>query len=121
MPCQGDRSVSDERQDFISLALAGEVMTDEIDDHVDQWHDDPDGLPLHEYLGMTEREYALWLSVPDMLPLILAARKQGRPLEEIVVNDNNDSLRIAARADNALKIKRLQLWLRGRERRGDIA
>jgi hypothetical protein len=45
-------------QDFISLALAGVVMPDEIDDYVDRWHQSTDSLPLHEYLGMSPDEAA---------------------------------------------------------------
>ena len=98
---------------FISLALSGEAMTDEIDDFVDQWHDNPTGLSLHDYLGMNREEYALWLSSPDTLPLIIASRKFNKPLD-VIANDNLQAMHLAARADDTTKIKRLQTWLLNR-------
>ncbi len=102
-----------EHRTFLSLALAGEAMTDEIDDYVDQWHEDPVGLSLHDYLGMDREEFGLWLDSPDMLPLIIASRKLGKPLNSIA-NDNLLEMRLAARADDASKVKRLQAWLQRR-------
>ena len=100
-------------RNFVSLALTGEALTDEIDDYVDQWHDNPSGLSLHDYLGMNRDEYALWLSSPDALPLIIASRKLNRPLD-VIANDNLQAMRLAARADDTTKIKRLQAWLLSR-------
>jgi hypothetical protein len=101
------------RRSFLSLALAGEAMTDEIDDYIDQWHEDSLGLSLHDYLGMTTEEYGLWLDSPDFLPLIIASRKLDRPLN-VLANDNLQAMRLAARADDATKVKRLQAWLQHR-------
>jgi hypothetical protein len=65
--------MSDHR-DFLSLILAGEAMTDEIDDYIDKWHAKPNGQSLHGYLGMNSEEYGLWLDSLDTLPLIIASR-----------------------------------------------
>ncbi len=64
-----------DRRNFVSLAFAGKFSADQIDDYVDQWHDNPSGLELHEYLGMTREEYAIRLKEPDQLASILAAKK----------------------------------------------
>lgn len=32
-----------------------------IDDKIDEWHKSDSNLPLHEFLGMTEEEYAKWV------------------------------------------------------------
>jgi hypothetical protein len=48
--------------------LVGEAGPEEIDDYVDIWHSSPDGLELHEFLGMSKEEYALWLRNPEVLP-----------------------------------------------------
>ena len=100
---------------FISLALAGSVMLDEIDDYVDEWHANTDQKPLHSYLGMSRDEYALWLSSPDSLALIVAARKLAKPLD-VVANDNLYSMRLAARAEDSKLVKQLETWLQ--QRRG---
>ena len=106
--------MSSQRDSFVSLALAGEVMTDEIDDYVDLWHANPAGLTLHEYLGMNADEYALWLDSPETLPWILTSRKLNKPLRTIA-SDNLQLMRLAARSDDSLKIKRLQAWLQNRK------
>ena len=102
------------RRNFIAMALAGEVMTEEIDDYVDDWHNNPGDLAFHEFLGMDRAEYALWLKSPDTLPLIIASRKLGKPLD-VIANDNLQEMRLAARADDTSKIKRLQTWLLSRQ------
>jgi hypothetical protein len=72
--------MSDNDRRFVERALAGEVMIDEIDNFVDDWHDNPRNRPLYEHLGFTKAEYALWLRSPDALPLILSSRKLRTPL-----------------------------------------
>ena len=60
---------------FVELCLTGEASIDQIDDSVDAWHADPEGRSLHDYLGLTEEEYSLWLRAPNALPRILDARR----------------------------------------------
>ncbi len=105
--------MSSQSDSFVSLAVAGEVPTDAIDDYVDQWHQNPAGQPLHEYLGMTRDEYALWISAPDTLPLIVASRRLDTPLS-VLAHDSIQSMRVAAHAGDALKLRRLEAWLRDR-------
>jgi hypothetical protein len=73
------------RATFVELSLAGDVVMDEIDDFVAAWHNDPAiREPLHEFLGMTEEEYALWVEQPGSLRLILAARDEDASLYEAI-------------------------------------
>ncbi|HBK06782.1 MAG TPA: hypothetical protein DDZ81_13075 [Acetobacteraceae bacterium] len=88
-------------------------MTDEIDDFIDRWHEQPVGLALHDYLGMSREEFGLWLDQPDMLPLIIASRKLNKSLN-LIANDNLQEMRLAARTDDSGKVKRLQAWLQRR-------
>ena len=104
------------RRTFIDLCLAGNVLLEEMDDFVDQWHEAPEGRELHDYLGMTKEEYSLWLRVPDALPYIIKARHEGKPLTGTVVHAYQE-MRLAARANNQSKIARLQKWL---EAKGDL-
>jgi hypothetical protein len=102
---------------FIDAVLAGDVLAAEIDDYVDQWHDEALTISLRDFLGMNPDEYALWLSNSDMLETILLARHQHIALTEAVSNVVNDNLdleasRIAARSDDISKIGRLTRWLR---------
>jgi hypothetical protein len=46
---------------FLDEYLAGNVEAEEIHDYLDIWHDGSDNdLELHEYLGMTWEQYAVW-------------------------------------------------------------
>ncbi|HVC54791.1 MAG TPA: hypothetical protein VND95_02490 [Stellaceae bacterium] len=103
-------------RNFVDLCLAGNVLLEEIDDFVDHWHEAPEGAELHDYLGMTEEEYSLWLRVPDSLPYIIKARHDGGPLTNAVVNAYQD-MRLAARSNDQSKITRLQKWL---ESKGEL-
>ncbi|QNN98282.1 hypothetical protein SEA_LILMARTIN_31 [Streptomyces phage LilMartin] len=39
----------------------------QLEDLVDKWHDSESSLSLHEFLGMTEEEYSVWVEF-DILP-----------------------------------------------------
>lgn len=42
-----------------------ELTDDELVDLTGQWHESPDdGVPLHEFLGMTWAEYKRWTEEP---------------------------------------------------------
>lgn len=48
-------------------------MKDNLEDLVDKWHDSENKMSLHEFLGMTELEYAVWVEFDikpgDAIPL----------------------------------------------------
>jgi hypothetical protein len=67
-------------------------------------------LSLHEYLGLTRDEYEIWVLDPEVLPRILIARRQSRPLPE-VMNEYLDELLVAARSSDTATIKVLRDWL----------
>lgn len=91
---------------FVDLCLAEKAALDEIDDFVDRWHAAPQGQELHDYLGMSEEEYSLWLRVPDALAYILEARRDQRPLKEIVLR--------VCKLQTSPTADRLSGWLRER-------
>ncbi|MGE5268290.1 MAG: hypothetical protein ACM3JG_01315 [Thiohalocapsa sp.] len=91
---------------FLDLCLRKKARAEDIDDFVDAWHADPGGKDLHDYLGMNEEEYSLWLRAPDALLYILEARRDGQPLREIV--------RQACGGDRSPVSRRLSDWLRER-------
>ena len=105
---------------FFDLYSRGQALPDEIDDFIDRWHEGGDlqakALPLHEYLGLTLDEYELWVHDPDVLPQVLIARRDSRPLPE-VMNDYLDDLPMAARADDAATVRALRAWLAKRQTR----
>ncbi|HVC61326.1 MAG TPA: hypothetical protein VND19_13305 [Acetobacteraceae bacterium] len=81
---------------FFELFCSGKVTADEIDDFVGRWHADLEpwakDMPLHEYLGLTDEEYGVWVCDPYALPHILAARRSGRELA-VVMAERLDAMR----------------------------
>ena len=65
---------------FVDLCLRGDVSADRIDDFVDLWHDGDSEVPLAEFLGLSDEEYALWVERPKSLSTILSTRKAGLPV-----------------------------------------
>jgi hypothetical protein len=98
---------------FLDQLMAGLVMSDQIDDFVDHWHEGATGQPIHQFLGMTAEEYSLWVQDPDALATIARARRYEISLAQ-AVNDNTSELKMAARSGDGLKLKRLQAWLASR-------
>lgn len=97
--------------DFISLALNGSVLSDEIEKYIEAWHKSDSTNEIHDYLGMTFDEYSLWVSDPDAIDLILSARHANIPLREAVNDNIRIQERIAARADEAGKLSILRRWI----------
>lgn len=100
------------RPTFIELCLSGDVVMDEIDDFVEVWHtDDAIEEPIHQFLGMTEEEYALWVEQPGSLRLILAARDENAPLYE-AIERFVELEPITARAADSEAARVVLQWLR---------
>ena len=95
---------------LIDRLLHGEAFLDDIDDYVDEWHESTTDESLADYLGLTHNEYALWVEQPDALRLIVAAREEGKPVEQFVATA--DPLAIAARGVSAADARAVLEWLR---------
>ncbi|MCC2608002.1 hypothetical protein [Planctobacterium marinum] len=95
---------------FIDLCLSGEAFLDEIDDYVDKWHEDEESpQELHEYLGMTEKEYGYWICKPSLLPFIISSRVNGSELEEEM---QPHQFSLAARAESLEEAEKTRVWLK---------
>jgi hypothetical protein len=46
---------------FRDKLIAGDVTIRDIDDFIDTWHASSQNCPLHEFLGLSQEEYAEWL------------------------------------------------------------
>ena len=95
---------------FIELCSNGEVLMEEIDDFIDEWHESAQEIELHEFLGMSWKEYSAWVAEPDILPFIVTAYTENRPLKEIL--EEHESLPLAARADRPQKAMMILKWLK---------
>jgi hypothetical protein len=96
---------------YMEMVLEGRVLSDEIEDFVEDWHLSDSDKEIHDFLGMTFQEYSLWVSEPDMIEIIISARHLRRPLIEAVNDNLHDQERIAARADAAGKLAALTRWI----------
>jgi hypothetical protein len=70
-------------QTFVERCLIGSATPDEIDSYIDRWHDSDIGteIPLHQFLGMSDQEYSLWLRDPNAIQAILQARRGSHHLD----------------------------------------
>lgn len=95
---------------FIEQCLAGDVDAAEIDDFVERWHDSDTAHELHDFLGMTWREYQLWAERSESLSFILASRKYNVPVESLHAY-SEQTIAAAARAGSPEEAKRVLDWL----------
>jgi hypothetical protein len=92
---QGDEHVSDAPTkpraffDLFAGSMDGQATWNDVDDFIDAWHDSGDDKqrPLHEFLGMTEEEYAIWMMDRRTLPELALARRPGGPMIESLITD----------------------------------
>lgn len=96
---------------FIDRVLAGDVLEpeQEIENMVARWHRSDTELALHDWLGFTWPEYALWAEKPKFLRAILMARVSGMDLARLVVDD---SPALAARGVSSHEVHEVREWLR---------
>lgn len=95
-------------ESFVTLCLRGELLTEEIDDWVERWHQSDSELTLAQFLGMTDEEYNAWLLDDTVLPFILKARKDDVPLETSLEQGIE---RIAARNQSSREVMQVLSWL----------
>jgi hypothetical protein len=112
-------STRDSETTFVGACLAGVALEADIDDWVSEWHGAGEGtdlaeLPLHDHLGMTEAEYALWVEQPSVLRFVIAAHRRRRPVEELLTA--HDEYALAARAASPDGAREVLRWLAERGR-----
>jgi hypothetical protein len=99
--------------------LAGRALSTDIDEYISRWHSAPERSPaaameLHEFLGMTWDEYRIWAEHPESLRFILAARRSGQPVAEVLATAQ--SVGAAARSAEAGQARCVLNWLIARGR-----
>jgi hypothetical protein len=98
---------------FFDLYSEERATADQADDFVGAWHEsgNEETRSLSEYLGMSDQEYDVWLMTPRALPVIVAARRTGRPLRELVA-PFYDKLRAANDPKDAPVLHTMGYWLK---------
>lgn len=100
---------------FLDECLRGRALLTDVDDWVDRWHDAegaPDGapVPLRDFLGLGQIEYAMWVEQPGSIRFAAAARRAGRPVDD--VREVARTAVAAARAGDDSEARQLIQWLR---------
>lgn len=95
------------RSNFIQDCLNGKALLTDIDDYIDTWHDQESDIPIFDFLGMSKKEYALFVEDETYLAKIVMAHRDKININEIM----REQIPMAARADSSHKAARLQRWL----------
>ena len=93
---------------FIIDCINGDALISEIDDYVDRWHEETNNSSLEDFLGMSKKEYSLYLESDEYLPFIIRAHKEGQSIAKIM----SESFSLVARSENAEKSKKIIAWLK---------
>lgn len=103
---------------FFDLYSSGVISAQRIADFVSAWHrsNQCEQRSLAAYLGLTDEEYEVWLMDTETLPQILAARRTGRKLRDVIA-EYVDTMQRAAHAEDGSAIHALSHWL-GAQREG---
>lgn len=94
---------------FVNDCINGDALLSEIDDYIDLWHESDNKLPIHTFLGMSEKEYGLYVLDEEYLGLIIAAHKEN--IDVAMLYDGNVH-RLAARSDDSSKSRAIENWLK---------
>jgi hypothetical protein len=97
---------------FVAQALRGEATLDDVEEHVARWHESEDARELHDYLGLTWDEYALWAEQPSALRYILFSKRFGVPLKDALREYPASREPVAARARSESEAREVQAWLK---------
>jgi DNA-binding transcriptional ArsR family regulator len=73
---QRNTETSKGRGTFFSSYIRGEAAAHDIDDFVDTWHAGGTGMSLPDFLGFSQKEYALWVVRPDSLESLLKKKRR---------------------------------------------
>jgi len=64
---------------FMDLCINNKVELTDINIYVERWHNSYEGIQsLSSYLGMTWKEYDVWIKKPKLLEFIINLRKEGK-------------------------------------------
>ena len=72
-----------ENDKFLHQCLEGKANLEDIDNFIDDWHDGNSEEKLHEFLGLSKNEYALYVEKPTALPYILMLHRHEKIQKKI--------------------------------------
>lgn len=94
---------------FVEKCLMGKAGMEDIELYVEKWHKSESDLTLPAYLGMSNKEYALWVEKPEILQYIFFSRKHEKSIKKVIEEQNE--LPYAARASTSQEAEEILEWL----------
>lgn len=99
---------------FIQDCINADALLEEIDDYIDEWHESKNEEPIYEFLGMTQKEYRMWVQNDDMLKFIIKAHFNNKDIDEVLYeeyNQNQGNIKMVARAETPEEARFIYNWL----------
>lgn len=95
---------------FITQCLSQKAAPEDIDDFINQWHEGSGTQSLHEFLGMTLKEYAFWIADAAILPMIVRIRSTHQSMDQFLAQSES-LLPAAAKSASPSGAQALMKWL----------
>lgn len=78
---------------FIEECVNGKARISDVDDYVDLWHETKTDQSISEFLGMTNKEYELFVKDEKYLESIITAHKESKDIEHVLHEKNENYLK----------------------------
>ena len=72
---------------FIEDCINGQAKLSEADHYIDKWHEDKTELLIYEFLGITSKEYELFVRDEKYLESIVTAHKENKDIEHVLEDE----------------------------------
>lgn len=99
------------KKNFIQDCINADALLEEIDDYIDVWHNNDSKETIYEFLGMSQKEYRMWVENDEILKYIIKARIENQDIDDVLYQEYNDSLKMVARAESPDEVKFMYNWL----------
>jgi len=99
------------KKNFIQDCINGNALLEEIVDYIDAWHENDSEDTIYDFLGMSQKEYRMWVENDDILKYIIKAHLENNDIDDVLCQDYNDKLKIVARTDSPDEVKFIYSWL----------
>jgi siroheme synthase (precorrin-2 oxidase/ferrochelatase) len=96
---------------FIEKCINADALLEEIDDFIDEWHESDSDITIYEFLGMSQKEYRMWVENDDVLKYIIMAHIQQKDIDDILFEEYNTKYKMVARAKSPDEAKFMYDWL----------
>ncbi|KGK89374.1 hypothetical protein DP73_09970 [Desulfosporosinus sp. HMP52] len=99
------------KKSFIQDCINADALLEEIDDYIDFWHDNDIEATIYEFLGMSQKEYRMWVENDKILKYIFTAHVENKDIDDVLSQEYNGGLKMVARAKTPGEAKFIYNWL----------